>query len=58
MFCYSENFSTFLLHKFESLSLRASSSTGGMSKSNLYFALFEAIGFEITKLCKLKNTHL
>lgn len=26
--------------------------------SNMCFALFEAIGFEITKLCKLENTHL
>lgn len=26
--------------------------------SNLCFALFEAIGFEITKLCKLENTRL
>lgn len=29
-----------------------------MSVSNLHFALFEAMGFEITKLCKLENTCL
>lgn len=47
-----------MLREFKSLPTKASSSAGGMSVSNLHFALFEAVGFEITKLRKLENTCL